>query len=177
MDKESVNTNAMIVHFVLKPNGNFPNNQLPVLIYKHALNLPEQKNKAAKMAQQIFSENDWGNTWRDGIYDFHHYHSNTHECLAVVTGDVRLMLGGPDNKTIKAEAGDVIILPAGTGHQCISASQNFLCVGGYPQGKNYDMKHGKASELEEAVKRIAEVPLPVTDPVFGKGGFIRDLWG
>src|SRR5665647_1050403 len=148
MDKESVNTNATIVHFVLKPNDNFPNNPLPVLIYKSVLNLREQKDKAAKAAQQIFSENDWGNTWRDGIYDFHHYHSNTHECLAVVTGDVRLMLGGPDSKTIEAEAGDVIILPAGTGHQCISASENFLCVGGYPQGKNYDMKHGKASGLE-----------------------------
>lgn len=176
MNKEIVNSDPPILLFILKPNKNFPNNQLPVLIYKNAVNLPREKGHAAETAQQLFRKNDWGNTWRNGIYDFHHYHSNTHECLCVVEGSVEIILGGPGGKKVEMEAGDVIIIPAGVGHKCLSASEDFLCVGGYPRGKEYNILHGKASELADALKHIQQVPLPDNDPVYSKEGFIRYYW-
>ncbi len=176
MSRQRINTNPHIDHFILKRNKNFPNSALPVLIYKSALQLPRQKNKAAEIARQIFLRNDWGNTWRNGIYDFHHYHSNTHEALAISSGNVRVMLGGPNGKAVELEAGDVIIIPAGVGHKCLSAGADFECVGAYPQAKDYDINHGTAAELEKAIPNIKAVPLPSADPVFGKEGFIDAWW-
>ena len=176
MKNELINTDPQIEHFILEQNGNFPNNTLPVLIYKNAIDLTQQKNQEAKTAQQIFEKNDWGNTWENGIYNFHHYHSNTHESLAVAEGNAQVILGGPDGRKVEIKAGDVIIIPAGVGHKCLSASENFLCVGGYPEGKDYDIKRGEESELPGALKHIHEVPLPATDPVYGKEALILSYW-
>jgi uncharacterized protein YjlB len=96
--KERINTNPHILHFVLKRNKNFPNSRLPVLIYQKALELPSQKNKAATIIQKIFANNGWSNSWRNGIYDFHHYHSITHECMGITMGSATIILGGPEGK-------------------------------------------------------------------------------
>ncbi len=173
---ERVNTNPHILHYNIKPNGNFPNNDLPVIVYTKALQLPRQKNKAADIAQKIFLRNDWGNTWRNGIYDFHHYHSNTHECMAVCMGNADVILGGPGGKKINLESGDVIILPCGVGHKCLSCSDDFLCVGVYPQARDYDMNYGTAEELEAAIEKIKTIPLPKKDPLFGDEGFLKMYW-
>jgi uncharacterized protein YjlB len=77
MKMERINMNPNIVHVKIRGNKDFPNNSLPVLLYKNALMLPHQKNKAAEIAQQIFFRNGWSNSWRNGIYDFHHHRSNT----------------------------------------------------------------------------------------------------
>jgi uncharacterized protein YjlB len=176
MKKEYINTDPQIEHFILEQNGNFPNNTLPVLIYKNAIVLTQQKKQTANIAQQIFEKNDWGNTWENGIYNFHHYHSNTHESLAIAEGSAQVILGGPDGKKVEIKAGDIIIIPAGVGHKCLSASEDFSCVGGYPEGKDYDIKGGKESELPSALKHIHEVPLPATDPVYGNEKLILSYW-
>ena len=176
MKKELINTDSQVEHFILEQNGNFPNNKLPVLIYKKAIDFTQQKKHAAKTAEEIFEKNNWGNTWENGIYDFHHYHSTTHESLAVVVGSAQVILGGPGGKKVEIKAGDVIIIPAGVGHKCLSASEDFVCVGGYPEGKDYDIKRGKESELPHALKHIHEVPLPATDPVYGKQKLIISYW-
>jgi uncharacterized protein YjlB len=173
---ERVNTNPHILHFVLKRNRNFPNNKLPVLIYQNAINVPGVKKKAVLAIQKIFSRNGWSNSWSNGIYDFHHYHSNTHECMAICSGNVYLILGGPKGKKVKLEQGDVIILPAGAGHRCIKASEDFMCVGAYPQGKDYDTNLGKNNELEKALVNIKNLSNPSKDPVFGKSGFLKAYW-
>ena len=171
-----VNTNPHVEHFVLNANEYFPNNLLPVLLYRSALVLPRQKNRAAEITQQIFLRNNWGNTWRNGIYDFHHYHSNTHECLAIAMGTAEVILGGPGGRKEALTAGDVIILPAGTGHKCQQASEDFLCVGSYPQARDYDINHGTAEEWEQAQLNIEKVPLPKNDPLFGLEGFLKSFW-
>jgi uncharacterized protein YjlB len=173
---DRANTNPHIDRYVLKPNKGFPNNKLPVLIYRNAIQLPEQKNRAANIAQKLFIRNGWSNSWRDGIYDFHHFHSNVHECMAVCIGFANVILGGPNGKRIKLKQGDVIILPAGLGHRCVSKSDDFFCVGAYPEGKDYDIKTGLPKEFTECIRNIEKVPIPKYDPVFGDQGFLKVHW-
>jgi uncharacterized protein YjlB len=170
------NTDPHILHFVLKRNKNFPNSKLPVLIYQKVLNLPNPKKKAVLTIRKIFSRNGWSNSWSNGIYDFHHYHSNTHECMAICFGKADVILGGPKGKKIKLEQGDLIILPAGVGHKCVKASEDFMCVGAYPQGKDYDTNLGKKIELEKALSNIKNLSQPSEDPIFGKLGFLKTYW-
>jgi len=176
MKKEIINTEPEVLHYILKPNGNFPNNNLPVLIYKKAFLFSENKNEAASTAEEVFRKNNWGNNWQNGIYNFHHFHSNTHEVLAIALGNVEVMFGGPGDQKAALGTGDVIIIPAGVAHKCVSSSDDFLCIGGYPGGKDYDICRGKADGYEDAVKAIQNVPVPETDPVYGKDGFIEKYW-
>lgn len=173
---QRTNTNPHITKFTLKRNRDFPNSKLPVLIYRDALLLPEQKNRSATIAQKLFISNGWSNSWRNGIYDFHHYHSITHECMAVCKGYANIIIGGPGGKRLKIKQGDVLILPAGVGHKCSSASEDFLCVGSYPEGKDYDINTGIPQEYKKAISHISKVPIPRHDPVFGKEGFLKTYW-
>src|SRR6266487_4725013 len=153
---------------IIPENGSFPNNgRLPVLLYKAVLELPEEN--VAKVIEHIFEGNQWSNAWTNGIYDYHHYHSITHEVLGVVRGDCVVALGGSDEKQYRLEKGDVLIIPAGVAHKNISSSNDFKCVGAYPGGAYYDIKRGKYNEKAEAKRNIQKVPLPEKDPVYGKG--------
>ena len=169
-------TNIHVDSFHCRRNKNFPNSKYPVLIYRHCLELTEFKNKAVEIVQKIFARNKWSNSWRNGIYDFHHYHSTTHECMAIVQGKAKVIFGGPNGKPAEVTAGDVIILPAGVGHRCTKHSEDFLCVGAYPQAKDYDMNYGMAAEYDSAVRRIKNLSNPSKDPVFGNEGFLKSHW-
>jgi uncharacterized protein YjlB len=171
-----VNTNPEIQPVSLKKNKFFPNNELPVLIYRQAIEVPKQKNAAAGIIQQIFIKNKWSNSWRNGIYNFHHYHSNTHEVLGICSGKASVILGGPGKRSIAVNPGDVMIIPAGVAHKCVRASEDFLCVGGYPGGSDFDIHHGTEEEFEQAVARIKKLSVPSKDPVFGNEGFIKAYW-
>jgi len=174
--QERINTNPHIRRLGLKRNLNFPNNRLSVLIYQKALKLPNIRAKSANIAQRIFLKNGWSNSWRNGIYDFHHFHSNTHECMAICMGSAHVILGGPNGRKIKLKQGDVIVLPAGVGHRCVYASPDFLCVGAYPQGKEYDMNSGDNADVKKIITKINKVPLPRKDPIFGTEGFLKMYW-
>lgn len=152
-------------------DGGIPNNVLPVVIYKGALAEP-----SAEAMEAMFDQNGWPSAWRYGVYDYHHYHSTTHECLGVAAGSAKLHLGGPSGRVFEVAAGDVIVLPAGTGHKNVGSSPDFLVVGAYPPGCEADMLYGKDGERPEADQRIAAVPLPQTDPVGGQGGPVLEKW-
>lgn len=77
----------------------------------------------------MFERNGWGDSWRNGIYDYVHYHSRIHEVLGIARGTAKVRFGGTRGRTLALKAGDVAILPAGTGHQRLSASKEFLVVG------------------------------------------------
>jgi uncharacterized protein YjlB len=161
--------------FLLKDDGVFPNNgKLPLLVLTGAIDL-SGKDPAASV-ERLFAANGWVNSWRNGIYPFQHYHSTAHEVLGVYAGWVKARLGGPGGVTIIAEPGDVIVIPAGVAHKNLDQSQGFRVVGAYPRGQMWDMNYGKPGERPAADKQIKKVPLPVTDPVYGKNGPLLEIW-
>jgi uncharacterized protein YjlB len=158
----------------LPDDGRFPNSPLPLLIYEEALE--EETGDMASAFEQLFLKNQWSDSWRNGVYDFHHYHSTAHEVLGVYRGWARLQLGGSAGITVRAEAGNCVVIPAGVAHKCLERSEDFSVVGGYPSGQSPDMCYGKAEERPKADQSILRVLLPECDPVRGKGGPIDELW-
>jgi uncharacterized protein YjlB len=173
--QEYVNPSAEVSHHVMPGDKFFPNNNdLPVLVYKQVFLLTD--NDSADTIEKHFNENDWGNSWKEGVFQYHHYHSTAHEVLGVVRGNIMLMLGGDDGNITTLSQGDVIIIPAGVAHKNVGSSEDFLVVGAYPKGLDYDINYGKAEERETADNNIANVPLPDTDPVFGDKGPLLEHW-
>ncbi|MFO1187996.1 MAG: cupin, partial [Alphaproteobacteria bacterium] len=130
----------------------------------------------AAVFEKLFASHRWGESWRNGVYDFVHYHSQIHEVLGIARGSARLRFGGNKGEVLEVAAGDVAVLPAGTGHPKLSASTDFLVVGAYPPDGTYDLCRGGAADHAKALATIANVPVPKTDPVFGADGPLVKLW-
>jgi uncharacterized protein YjlB len=149
------------------PGDRIPNNpRFPVLLYRGV-----EAVTGAEAARALFAEHGWGGSWTNGVFDFHHFHSTSHEVLAVVAGSATLELGGPQGRAFEVAAGDVIVLPAGTGHRRARADGGFTVVGAYPAGQeDYDLLRGDdAAEVAAARERIATLGPPPQDPVGGEG--------
>ena len=159
-----------------RDDGKIPNNpNLPFVVFPAAVRLDNAADPAA-VFEQLFASNGWGSAWRNGIYDYMHYHSSIHEVLGVARGRARVQFGGPAGEEIDVAAGDVAILPAGTGHQCLMASADFLVVGAYPPAGTYDECRGSADEHARAKTSVPRTPLPDKDPVYGAKGPLLKLW-
>jgi uncharacterized protein YjlB len=158
-----------------KDDGVAPNHpRWPLIIYRRAIALDDGQDPAA-VIEDLFEANGWGDTWRNGIYDYVHYHSRIHEALGIARGKGRVRFGGMKGRIFTLKAGDVVILPAGMGHQCLSADDEFLVIGAYPPSGTYD----ECTTIEDrprALKTIPKVPAPRKDPVHGTGGPLSKLW-
>jgi uncharacterized protein YjlB len=95
--------------------------------------------------------------------------------MGVARGTAKIECGGLKGRVLLLKAGDVVVLPAGTGHRLIDASRNFLVVGAYPEGGTYD-ECTDTRERVDATKRIARVRKPYKDPVHGARGPLIRLW-
>ena len=162
--------------FAFTDDGSIPNNpRLPFLVYRGAVDLKGSPNPE-ELVEQTFAGNRWGEMWRNGIYPYAHYHSMIHEAMGIARGRAKVRFGGREGVEIDIFAGDVCVLPAGTGHQGLWASSDLMVVGAYPPLGKYDLCRGSKAEHAKAIAAIPDVPLPATDPVFGKQGPLITLW-
>jgi uncharacterized protein YjlB len=158
----------------LSRNGWVPNNdRLPVLLYRRAFAVDDAPNPAA-IFEQAFQRNGWPAQWRNDVYAFHHYHSNAHEILGFAAGTATLVLGGEGGREITVNAGDVLVLPAGCGHRKSSGSADFLAVGAYPPGQQWDTCCSTPSDAD--LERVRVLAFPDSDPVSGLGGPLTRHW-
>ena len=155
-------TNQEIQQIHLTDDGTFPNSPLPLLF-------------PAKHVTDLFESHNWSNSWDDGIFEYHHYHSITHEVLGIYSGETTVQLGGEHGEKIKIQKGDVLVIPAGVAHKNLGKENDIGCVGAYPDGRDYDMNYGKPGERPGTDHNIHHVPLPKTDPVYGEGGLMH-IW-
>lgn len=152
-------------------DGVIPNNpSLEVIVYPAAFKENTQE------IEEVFNRHDWTNSWTGGVFEYHHYHSNTHEVLGVLSGTATLQIGGEQGETLDVAAGDVILLPAGTGHKKLHASSDFEIAGAYPGGVSYNLKTGEPGERPYVLEDIQNTPLPKMDPVFGDSGPVIENW-
>ena len=171
--KQQLAESIEVKKYVFGDDGNIPNSKLPLLVYKTVLTAEEED--LAHHFEELFASNNWINSWRNGVYPFHHYHSTTHEVLGIYSGTAILHMGGEQGKKMEVCAGDVLVIPAGVGHKKISAS-NLGVVGAYPNGRSWDLNRGLPGERPATDKNISEVPLPKTDPVFGSEHGLMENW-
>jgi uncharacterized protein YjlB len=168
---------AKPLSFLFKDDGKVPNNPaLPALVYKAAVD-PDSRD-LARAIERHFAGNGWGHgQWRDGIYPFVHYHSMIHEALGIAQGRARVQLGGHSGETLEFAAGDVAVLPAGTGHQKLYGSDDLLVIGAYPPDGTYNLcRADNPADRDKALLTIPQVPVAASDPVAGKDGPLVKLW-
>jgi uncharacterized protein YjlB len=167
-------TEYSVEHYFLKDDGIYPNSPLPVLFYKNVLKLPPLFT--AVYIKRIFNKNNWYNAWDYSVFEYHHYHSITHEVLGFYKGQTLLQLGGKKGIELQVEKGDVLIIPAGVAHKNNGKEKDIACIGAYPDGMDYDINYGTIGERPQADRNISNVPLPAYDPVFGKKGGLNKYW-
>jgi len=156
--------------YLFADDGRFPNSALPLLVYRRAL-APDPAT-----VERVFAAHGWSNSWRDGIFGYHHFHSTAHEALGIAAGEVRVAFGGPSGQEVTVRAGDAVVIPAGVGHRNMGHGADLLVVGAYPGGMDCDLRRGDPAEYAAAVRAVAAVPLPDSDPVQGREGCLRRLW-
>lgn len=161
--------NAVETH-IFADDGRFPNSAFPLLVYRRAL--PAD----AAVMERTFAANGWSNAWRNGIFDYHHFHSVAHEVLGIAAGEAVVAFGGPSGREVTLRAGDVVAIPSGVAHRNIGASADLLVVGAYPGGSDYDIRRGDPTEHAASARTAAAVPPPDSDPVSGRDGRLPRLW-
>lgn len=153
-------------------DGIIPNNYLPVIVYRDIC----QSDDFETWFIARFQANNWTNNWKNIVLRYDHFHSNTHEVLGLAKGNVKLMIGGEKGKILEFSAGDVIIIPAGVGHFSVSDNDDYLFIGGYPNGAEWDLLTGKESNRTDILSKIKYLPLPLYDPIFGELGQLHNSW-
>jgi uncharacterized protein YjlB len=171
----TMNDHSRIIVNHLAASGGIPNHpRWPLLVYPNAV--PIAGADPASAFEVLFDSNGWPAAWRNGVYPFHHFHCDAHEALGVYSGEATVQFGGEDGVVITARPGDVIVLPAGTGHKKLSSRGELGIVGAYPAGQRADMCTPLLSSLTRNAGVVARVARPQRDPVYGEGGPLLTHW-
>src|ERR1700730_6348704 len=88
--------------FTFEDDGIVPNNPLPFLVYKGAIDV--DNGHPEKTIEGLFGANGWGDMWRNGVYDYLHYHATVHEALGIARGHALIRFGGDRGKEIEIAA-------------------------------------------------------------------------
>ncbi|KAL6407070.1 FAD-dependent pyridine nucleotide-disulfide oxidoreductase [Ilyonectria robusta] len=161
-----------IKQYHLQPTALVPNSPRPLLHYKNVL----PRNPGTSHCNQVqvwdmFSKHGWDTQWinRYGSTQLSHYHSQAHECMAVLSGSATIRFGVADTSEdldantwgsawedggveLVAEAGDIFVIPSGVSHKTFAAkpaaSPGLLSPG-----------NGHGIEAEDPRKALGEIEL------------------
>ncbi len=171
----NANTRPAPITCTFADDGIIPNNTLPLILYRGAIDLAGHPDPEL-IVENTFAANGWDGLWRNGVYAYAHYHSMIHEAMGVARGNVTVRFGGDNGQAIDIASGDVVILPAGTGHQRLAQSSDLVVIGAYPPNGKYNLCRGTKAEHAKAIVSIRKVARPAVDPVFGPNGPLTILW-
>jgi uncharacterized protein YjlB len=159
--------------FTLAPRDWVPNNRkLAVAIYRAAI--PGAGDDLTAEFEALFNHNQWPPQWRNGIFDYHHFHSTAHEVLGIASGTAEVIIGGPGGRLVTLRPGDAVLLPAGTGHCLQAFAGNLRVVGAYPPGQQWDIRRERLTPAELVAMEF--LPFPASDPVLGERGPVIEQW-
>lgn len=159
------NRTIPVEEHVLADDGVFLNSPHPAIVYRGVFS--PATGDLAREFEALFDQHGWPPAWRAGLYGMHHYHSSAHEVLGVFSGWVEARLGGERGPVVTLRAGDAILIPAGVAHKNEGDSSDFSAVGAYPRGMRVDMRYGRGADRSADAPRLAALPAPSPDPVFG----------
>ena len=160
--------------YLFADDGGIPNNSVcPLIVYPQVIDL-DGPDPAAHF-ERLFSQNQWANSWRNGVFAFHHYHSTAHEVLGIYSGWAEVRMGGEHGLSLRISNGDVVIIPAGVAHKKMASGDQFACVGAYPEGQHPDLCRGTSAHAR-GVRNVRSVPVPTHDPVYGRDGPLHQEW-
>jgi uncharacterized protein YjlB len=157
----------------LQAGEGIPNNRFPLVVYRGALS---GASLSPEGCATLFRQNGWQGTWLNGVFSYWHYHLHSHEVLGCVAGSARIGFGGDHGIAADFNTGDVVVIPAGVGHKRLSQQPGFLVVGGYPPGQNGAITSAGEIDLKTAIGKAMAVPVPTSDPVFGKNEGLPKIW-
>lgn len=161
---------------LLEPAGAIPNHpRFALLLYRGVLDRGDGESRAASF-EALFARHGWGNGWRDSIYRYHHFHTNTHEVLGIADGQARVRFGGDTGVAVEIGPGNVVVIPAGVAHCRLDDDPRLLVIGGYPDGTEPDMHRETVPAHPALAARSNQVPRPAADPVYGSAGPLRRYW-
>jgi hypothetical protein len=90
--------------FRFNDDGETPNNpKWPLVIYRSPVDLRGEFDPAA-IFEDLFASNGWTESWRDGVYDFLHFHTRTHEALGIARGTAQIEFGGVKGKRLQLKS-------------------------------------------------------------------------
>ncbi|MBO2944612.1 cupin domain-containing protein [Paenibacillus sp. F411] len=160
-----------IQSFYVHDDGEVPNHpELPVMVYKGVF------QDGALSMEAAFKRHGWSGSWSGGIYEEHHYHSNTHEVLGVKAGSATVLVGGDAGQRLELLEGDVLVIPAGVAHKKLESSFDFEVTGAYPNGASPNLRKRDPAQRAQSISEIQNVPIPDQDPVFGEEGPLLHKW-
>lgn len=166
-------SSAQVETHSLGSGDGLPNNRFPLVVYRGALSGAALSPDGC---MALFHRNGWQRTWLNGVFPHWHYHMHSHEVLGCVGGGARVGFGGDHGVVAEVRAGDVVVIPAGVGHKRLSQQPGFQVVGGYPPGQDGAVTNAGDVDLESALRQTAAVPVPASDPVYGAGEGLAEIW-
>lgn len=169
-----MNASDVVTH-LLQPSRLIPNNpNCALLVYPGAVAI--EGTDPARLFEELFARNRWTGCWRNGIFSFHHYHSNAHEVLGIYAGKASVQFGGAGGVSLDVKPGDVVVVPAGVGHKKLESDGVLGVVGAYADGKHADICVPDSTDVRSAGDNVARVGRPQNDPVLGVDGPLLQYW-
>jgi uncharacterized protein YjlB len=161
-----------IAAFRFRDDGFIPNNSwFPVVVYRSAVK-PSRSLDSAAVWEALFLNPTAGAIPGATGYTI----SPLPLANSRSAGSAIVRLGGNKGRIVKLKAGGAVVIPAGTGHQCLSASETFVAVGTYPPKGTYDASGPTVDEHDRNVKEMRKLGRPRKDPIFGSHGPSPKAW-